>query len=414
MLIGRARRLARLAYAVPWCVPQWGWREAAATVVGTVTPGDGASAADFAVAVREVLNVPFALPVGLGRMAIELGLRAMEIGPGDDVVLPSYVCTSVLQAVQHVKAHPVFADVGPSLNVTLETVLAALTPRTRCVIVPHLFGASAPIASIERALRERGIGLMDDAAQGLGAVDEGRPVGSFGACWIVSVGPGKPLAGSGGGVLVTSDRGLFERAAAVAPAGEVGSGLGRVWGFWVRRRLRRYSLPVQVLAHRLMRKTHPPDDGESDYILGGMSGIEARIGMAQLRRLGATIVARRRNAALLLAAMGSLSAYNVVDTKAATASMKLALVLPEGGPSVEETIEAFADGGVECQQGYTPCHHRVPGTDSRVPYTEFVWRRVLCVPLETSLPRPDRLAAGLTRIAPRTLGGTQASLVVGV
>ena len=89
---------------------------------------------------RSHLRVRYVLPVNRGRTGLELALRALDVGPGADVVLPSYVCRAVLDAVNRIEAHPVFADIGPDLNVTVETVKAALTPQTKCVIVPHLFG----------------------------------------------------------------------------------------------------------------------------------------------------------------------------------------------------------------------------------------------------------------------------------
>jgi dTDP-4-amino-4,6-dideoxygalactose transaminase len=407
MLMARAARFARYAYAVPWCVPQWSWRELGASLAGSLSPGAG-SADAFAAEACALLATRFAVPVGLGRMAIELGLRSLGVGPADEVVLPSYVCESVLQAVRHVGAQPVFADVGTDLNVTPATVVAALTPRTRCVIVPHLFGVPVPIGAIERALRDRGIPLMDDAAQALGATVEGRPVGSFGACGILSCGPGKPLAGSGGGLLVTNDQTLFERAAAMVPSlAEAAGGRRRVWSFWLWRRHRRFSLPLRVMAGRFIDL--PDRREEGDYLMAHMAEIEARVCLAQLRRLQETTERRRANAAAMLAALGPLARYNVVDTGPGTAAMKLALVLPEGGPSPEDAIEAFADGGVECQPGYVPCHHGVEGARGSVPYTEATWERVVCIPLERRLRDTARLAAALSRLpAPRSAAGAAA------
>src|SRR2546422_2418957 len=104
----------------------------------------------LAEALRASLNVPYALPVGQGRVAIARALHALGLGSDDEVVLPSYVCASVLDAVRYAGLKPIFADVGPDLHVTSETVAAALTPKTKCVIVPHLFGNTAPIEEIDR------------------------------------------------------------------------------------------------------------------------------------------------------------------------------------------------------------------------------------------------------------------------
>ena len=399
MLMARLRKLTKYSFRVPWCVPQWGWREFAATLSGSV-PGGKDTPSAFAATIAERLGRQYAVPVARGRVAIELGLRAMGIGPGDDVVMPSYVCDSVLQAVEHTRARAVFADIGPALNVTRETVLAALTPATRCVIVPHLFGVPAPIAPIEAALRDRGVALLDDAAQSFGATVAGRPLGSFGACGIVSCGPAKPLAGSGGGVLITDDRALFERASALAPLAIWKGALARVLGFWIWRRFRRVTLPARIVLSHLRPSLAPAE--ETDYRLEGPTDLEARIAMVQLDRLVDTTAERRKNAAVILSALGQFARHNVVDVGPGTAAMKLALVLPEDGPTVPEMIAALADGGVESQGGYQPCHHRVAGgIGGGLDYTERIWHRVLCIPLETPLTDSARLATALERLKPR-------------
>jgi dTDP-4-amino-4,6-dideoxygalactose transaminase len=133
-----------------------------------------------------------------------------------------------------------------------------------------------------------------------------------------------------------------------------------------------------VAASRLAGSTDRLE--EPDYELTAMAEVEARVCLAQLRRLQDTTLRRRANAVLMLAAIGPLSRYNVIDTGPGTASMKLALVLPEGGPSTEEAIETFADGGVECQRGYAPCHHAVEGARGKVPHTES-GGAASCIPL---------------------------------
>ncbi|HEV8598918.1 MAG TPA: DegT/DnrJ/EryC1/StrS family aminotransferase [Gemmatimonadales bacterium] len=395
-MLARLRKLAKYSFAVPWSVPQWAWREFGATLAGSV-PLRRDSPARFAARAGARLGLQYAVPVARGRVAIELGLRAMGVRPGDDVVLPSYTCDAVPQAVGHLGARPVFADIGPALNVTPETILAALTPATRCVIVPHLFGAPAAIPQIEAALAGRGIPAMDDAAQALGATVAGRPVGSFGACGILCCGPAKPLAGSGGGLLLTNDRALFERASALAPAAPWKGARRRVVRVWIWGRFRRITLPAwKVLTHLGPSLAA----AEADYRSEGMTELEARIALVQLARLADTIAERRKHAAVMLSGLGPFARYNVVDVGPGTAATQLALVLPEAGPSVREMIAALAAGGVESQGGYRPCHLRFAGgIAGGLAYTERVWRRVLVVPLETPLRDPARLAAALQRLS---------------
>ena len=397
-VISNARRWVRHVYQVPWCVPQWGWAEAFATArhLATGRASDGADAQRFGAAIKQYLGLPHVLLVNRGRTAIELALTALELKPGAEVVLPSYVCRSVLEAVRRAGATPAFADVGPELHVRWETVLAAVTPRTRAVIVPHLFGRAAPIDHIEAELQNTGITLIDDAAQSLGARCDGRLVGTFGACGIVSCGPGKALAGSGGGALVTRDRGLFERAQRVALAPERAAVISRrVVSFWLWRRFRRFTLPVQVMLERVGQHA---TDGPGD-LAGGVCDIEAAIALQQLRTLQSRFAIRRGNATRLLEALGPLGRYSITDLSSSGVALKLVLVLPPGGPSVAELVERAAEAGVECQGGYRPCHHAASDMPARVPETDHLWQQVLCIPLETPLRRPRAFAQAMREAA---------------
>jgi len=410
-MIGKARRWVRHFYQVPWCVPQWGWAEAVATArhLATGHVNSGSDAYRMAEAIKEYLGLPYVLLVNRGRTAIELALVALELKPGDEVVLPSYVCRSVLDGVRRAGITPAFADVGPELSLSPETVLAALTPRTRAVIVPHLFGRAAPIDRIEAELQTRGIALIDDAAQSLGARCGGRLVGTFGACGIVSCGPGKALAGSGGGALVTRDRALFERARRASLGQERATAVvRRVLSFWLWRRFRRFTLPAQMILERVRRG---PTDGPGD-IAAGVSDLEAAIVLGQLRTLESRLTVRRRNATRVLQALGPLGRCSITDLSPGGVALKLVLVLPSGGPSVTELVERGAEAGVECQGGYRPCHHAVPEISARVPDTDRLWQRVLCIPLETPLLRPEAFAramrAAVAAIVPATAPRSEA------
>jgi dTDP-4-amino-4,6-dideoxygalactose transaminase len=385
-MISKIRGFFRYFYSVPWCVPAWGWKEFASTVKALTTGAlvDGPSADRFAVAVRDYLGMKFALPVNRGRTAIEIGLRAMGIGAGDDVLLPSFLCRSVLDSVLNTGARPVFADIGRDLNVTAASVEASLTPRTKCVIVAHLFGAAAAVDEIEALLATRGIALMDDAAQALGARRGDRLVGSFGACGIVSCGPGKPLAGAAGGLLLTNDERLYERASAIRlehePSRVVAS---RAIQFWMWRRFRRYTLPFALLLERLSGATK-----ESGHVKATLSNLDGAIALDQLERLHDHAANRRRNGQRLLVRLSMLPAKSVTDFSSSAIPVKLVYVLPERGLTVQEAVEILSEHGIEAEGGYSPLHTSY-ADDTQFPYTAAVWRRVLCVPLETRTGRSN-------------------------
>src|SRR5262245_26824519 len=152
------------------------------------------------------LGVEEAVLCGSGSLALEIALRACDVGEGDEVVIPTFCCTSVVPPILAVGARPVLADVGEELNITVEKVEAALTQETRAIVVPHLFGNPAAINSIVDLAHSKDIRVIDDAAQALGATIDGRPVGSFGDLGILSFGSEKVCFGLGGGVVVSRQR----------------------------------------------------------------------------------------------------------------------------------------------------------------------------------------------------------------
>ena len=147
--------------------------------------------------------------VANGTDALTLALRALGVGPGDDVVVPSFTFYASAEAIPPTGARPVFCDVDPeTFCVTAETVRAALTPRTKAVIVVHLFGNVAPVAEIEAL----GVPVVEDAAQAAGSrAAAGRP-GALGTVATFSFFPSKNLGAFGdGGAIATGDDGIAER-----------------------------------------------------------------------------------------------------------------------------------------------------------------------------------------------------------
>jgi dTDP-4-amino-4,6-dideoxygalactose transaminase len=150
-----------------------------------------------------------AIGVANGTEAITIALRAMGVGPGDEVVVPSFTFYASAEAIPPTGASPVFCDVDPETYcVTAETVRAALTPRTKAVVVVHLFGNVAPVAEIEQL----GVPVLEDAAQAAGSTSgAGRP-GALGTAATFSFFPSKNLGCFGdGGAVTTDDEALAER-----------------------------------------------------------------------------------------------------------------------------------------------------------------------------------------------------------
>jgi dTDP-4-amino-4,6-dideoxygalactose transaminase len=140
-----------------------------------------------------------------GTDALHLALRAAGVGPGDEVVTPAFTFIATAEAIAYVGATPVFADVdAASFNLTAETLERALTPGTRAVIVVHLFGQCAPMPAIAALCARRGVVLVEDCAQAIGADWEGRQAGAWGEFGCFSFYPTKNLGAYGDAGLVTT------------------------------------------------------------------------------------------------------------------------------------------------------------------------------------------------------------------
>jgi len=152
----------------------------------------------------EYLGVKHCVAVANGTDALTIALRALGVGPGDEVVMPSFTFYATAEAAIVAGAKPVFCDVDPeTFCVTPETVKAALGPRTKAIVPVHLFGNVAPVP----ALREFGLPVLEDAAQAAGAEYEGVRAGALGDAATFSFFPSKnlPCLGDGGAIATPSD-----------------------------------------------------------------------------------------------------------------------------------------------------------------------------------------------------------------
>jgi len=149
----------------------------------------------------------YGLGVSSGTAALELALRGLGIGPGDEVIVPTYSFIATAEAVSTVGATPVIVDIDPETALlTAATVEAALTEKTRCVIPVHLFGRPVDMDPLLALCRERGIAVIEDACQAHGAEYHGARAGSMGDMGCFSFYPGKNLGAYGeGGMVVTNN-----------------------------------------------------------------------------------------------------------------------------------------------------------------------------------------------------------------
>ena len=176
----------------------------------------------FESAFAALCGAPHAIGVANGTDALHLALRALGIGPGDEVITVPNTFVATVEAIAHAGARPVLVDVRPdTLLLDADALEAALTPRTRAVIPVHLYGQLVDMEPIERWCARHAVALLEDAAQAHGARRRGRRAGAFGDAAAFSFYPAKNLGAAGeAGAVVTRRADLAERVARLRDHGQ--------------------------------------------------------------------------------------------------------------------------------------------------------------------------------------------------
>lgn len=165
----------------------------------------------------------FAIGVGSGTDALLLSLRALEVGSGDEVIVPAFTFFATAECVSLLGATPVFADIQPN-TFTLDpgSVAEKLSPRTRALIPVHLYGQAADMAPILELARQHNLHVIEDNAQAIGATYQGRRTGALGDAGCISFYPTKNLGGCGdGGMVVTNSEAIAQRLRSLRDHGSV-------------------------------------------------------------------------------------------------------------------------------------------------------------------------------------------------
>ncbi len=173
---------------------------------------NGPAVAELEHALARRLTAPHAIAVSSGTDAILLALMALEIGPGDEVIVPAFTFFATAGCVARVGAKPVFADIDPrTFNLDPRSVEAIITPRTRAVMPVHLYGQCADMEPLCALARRLDLRIIEDAAQAIGATYQSRPACTLGDLACLSFYPTKNLGGFGeGGMVLTSDNELAQ------------------------------------------------------------------------------------------------------------------------------------------------------------------------------------------------------------
>lgn len=251
----------------------------------------GEYCARFERAFAGLCNVPFAVAVANGTLALEIALRALGIGPGDEVIVPARSFMASASCICAVGATPIFADVdADTQTLTAATIAPVLSPRTRAIVVVHLAGWPAPMPDIMALAMANDLKVVEDCAQAHGATLDGRTVGSFGDIAAFSFCTDKIISTAGeGGMIVTRHADLWRAAWAYKDHGKTLESMER---------------PAAPGTFRWLHDTFGSNCR--------LTEIQAAIGLRQLAALPRSLAIRRRNSALLTEALSDLPALRLI------------------------------------------------------------------------------------------------------
>jgi dTDP-4-amino-4,6-dideoxygalactose transaminase len=349
--------------------------EAVAEVLRSGWVAQGPRVAAFEQAFAGVMEAQHAVATSSCTTALQLALRVVGVGPGDEVVVPSFSFIATTNVVVHAGATPVFADVDAVTgNLTTETVAGALSPRTRAVIVVDQGGVPVDLDPIRALCDPRGVTVVEDAACGAGSTYNGRPVGAGAEIAAWSFHPRKILTTGEGGMLTTTHAHWAERA----------------------RRLREHAMSVSA-ADRHGQVLAPAESyGEVGFNFR-MTDLQAAIGLVQLARLP-EIVERRRTLA------GTYAKYideipelrAVADPPWGTCNFQSfwVEVAPSSPVTRDGLLARLARAEISARRGIMSTHRQPPyahlSAPGSLPVTERLTDHTLILPLFHQLDESEQ------------------------
>jgi perosamine synthetase len=361
---------------IPVMVPMLGEEEAqaAADAVRSGWVAQGPRVARFEQEFAGLVGAGHGVAVSSCTTALHLALVLLEIGPGDEVVVPSLSFIATANVVRYVGATPVFADVDLATgNLTTETIDAVRTPRTRAVIAVHQGGVPFDTTALRKAADGWGVALVEDAACAAGSTAYGQPVGVGAAIAAWSFHPRKVITTGEGGMLTLDDA----------------EGAKRL------RRLREHGMNVSAADRHASAQPVLEAYLETAFNYR-MTDIQAAVGLVQLGRLAGLVAQRRQLAARyqeLLAGIDGL--VPVRDPAHGQTNYQSFWVLldPTYGRGRDEVLAELAARGVSARRGIMASHLEPAYADvtpAALPVTERITRDSLILPLHHKLTEDDQ------------------------
>lgn len=352
-----------------------------------------------------ILGVKFCIATEFGRQAIGLAIRALGLKQGDGIILPSFLCSTVLIQILNHGCQPQLVDIGNDLNLSPESVEKHITRGTRAILMPHLFGKTADVNKIIKIAQGHNLFIIDDAAQSLGARWEGRFVGTFGDVGILSFGPFKGLTATRGGALITNNEKIFENALKIPlPITSEKDAFKRAIKAFLKFRYRKYTLNFWLKYRRLSdksdKKIEYSNSGISEFSIKRIAGLDAALVICQIYKMQQIIEKRKKNVKLLLSLETDFKGLKFQNTNIGDhVFTKLIVGLPalkNHANSEQDLIDNFKNFmrncGIEAQSTYIPlhCQSRFSSfANNSLVKTETMWRSLVSLPVNPNMTESD-------------------------
>jgi len=306
---------------------------------------EGAIVKRFERSVSEYLGMSGGVATSSGTTALLLGLKSLGVGANDEVILPTYVCRSVWDAVAASGATPVLCDVGEDWCINIETIKTKITEKTKAIIFVHIFGIVGDV----KPLKESGLYILEDCAQSFGAKRKGVNAGSMGDICVLSFNATKCLATGEGGMALSTDKALLEKL--------------------------RY-LKTDQNATEFGRIRFP------------LSDLHAALGISQLRQYDGFLLKRRKIAEIYLTDLDGLTCQLPNQIRDRSVFFRFPI---RGKFDFDQLREAFGLKKIQVRRGVDALLHRTFGLNpTTFPVAEKLFAETISIPIYPGLSNREQ------------------------